>query len=190
MGTSIFLIGGSAGSITVLLQVLPAIDADITFPIVVILHRKAHPKSALNNLLDASTSVPVEEIDDKMELKNGRIYLAPADYHLLFEEKRTVSLDVSEKINYSRPSIDVSFQSAARMYEEEVAALLLSGGNHDGVEGLVSIAQHQGRTLVQDPATAEVEYMPRQAVEILPDAVLLRPEQMAAYINQMKSTYN
>lgn len=186
METNVLLIGGSAGSINVLLQVLPDIDEDISFPIVIILHRKSYPKSALTDLLETSTNMPVQEIDDKMKLEDGKIYLVPADYHLLFEDTRAISLDASEKVNYSRPSIDVTFQSAARIFGEKVTALLLSGANGDGVEGLISISQHQGNIFVQDPLTAEVDYMPRQAMEALPEATLLRPDQMAIYINELK----
>src|SRR5690606_12501898 len=190
METSILVIGGTAGSISVLLQILPAIDRNISFPIVVILHRKAHPKSGLDYLLAAHATLRVIEIEDKMELEDGVIYLAPADYHLLFEDTRIVSLDASEKVNYSHPSIDVTFQSASGIFGEKVAAFLLSGGNRDGVEGLTSIVQHRGRILVQDPLTAEVDYMPKQAIEALPEAIVLRPEQIAAYINHLKETNN
>ncbi|SFS48747.1 chemotaxis protein CheB [Sphingobacterium wenxiniae] len=186
MATDILLIGGSAGSITVLLQVLPAIDTDISFPIVIVLHRKSYPKSELDHLLEISTALPVQEVDDKMELENGKIYLVPADYHLLFEDERSIALDVSEKVNYSRPSIDVTFLSAASIFGDRTVALLLSGGNKDGVEGLVSIVEHQGRVLIQDPVTAEVDYMPQQAMEALPTATILRPEHMADAINQLK----
>ncbi len=187
MKTGVLLIGGSAGSIHVLLQVLPFIDEDISFPIVVVLHRKAYPKSNLDCLLKAHATIPVLEIEDKMELENGILYLVPADYHVLFEDECVVSLDASEKVNYSRPSIDITFQSAVRIFGQKTAALLLSGGNRDGVEGLISIAEHQGMICVQDPMTAEVEYMPRQAMKVLPQAILLRPEQIADYINKLKT---
>lgn len=188
METVILLIGGSAGSITVLMQVLPDIRPDIAFPVVIVLHRKAYPQSALDELLATSSHVPVLEAEDKIELENGKIYLVPADYHLIFENTRTVSLDASEKINYSRPSIDVTFESAARIFGNKTCALLLSGGNSDGVEGLRNIAQHHGKIFVQDPDTAEVDFMPRKAVETLVNAVILTPGQMAEYINELNKT--
>lgn len=187
METGIFLIGGSAGSINVLMQVLPEIHTDISFPIVIILHRKPHPQSALEELLASSSNIPVAEAEDKTELENGKIYLVPPDYHLLFENELIISLDASEKINYSRPSIDVTFESAARVFANKACALLLSGGNGDGIEGLRNIALHQGQILVQDPDTAEVDYMPRKAKEILPNAVILQPKQIAKFINELKN---
>lgn len=187
METGILIIGGSAGSINVLMKVLPFIETEITFPIVIVLHRKPYPQSALDDLFTTSSRIPVLDADDKTELENGKIYLVPADYHLLFEDRQTISLDASEKINYSRPSIDVTFTSAARTFGNKTAALLLSGGNGDGVEGLKSIAQHQGKIFVQDPETAEVDYMPRKAIEALPNAVIVQPELMAKFINELKN---
>lgn len=185
MGTDIFLIGGSAGSIAVLIQVLPDVKPDVAFPIVVVLHRKPYPQSALDELLSASSRMPVVDAEDKTELENGKIYLVPADYHLLFENERTISLDASEKINYSRPSIDVTFESAARVFGNKSAALLLSGANADGVEGLRNILKNQGKIFVQDPLTAEVDFMPRKAIEAFPNVKILLPNQMAKCLNEL-----
>ncbi|SMC66146.1 chemotaxis protein CheB [Moheibacter sediminis] len=190
METRILLIGGSAGSINVLMQVLPFIETDISFPIVIVLHRKPHPQSALDDLLATSTQIPVLEAEDKTELEIGKIYLVPPDYHLLFENESIISLDASEKINYSRPSIDVTFESAARVFGSKACALLLSGGNGDGVEGLRNISLHHGKIFVQDPLTAEVDYMPRKAVETLTELVILPPKLMAKYINELKKLQN
>lgn len=184
--TGILLIGGSAGSISVLLQMVPELEEDLPFPIIIVLHRKAHPESNLRDLLQFHSRLPVEELEDKMMIKKGCIYLAPADYHLLLEHKGQVALDSSEKINYSRPSIDVSFQSAAVIFKEQTTALLLSGANADGMEGLLTIIQYGGTVWVQDPASAEFGYMPAQTLlNLQPDAVL-KPSQMSALINQRK----
>lgn len=183
--TEIFIIGGSAGSLTVLLEILPQLNPDISFPIVIILHRKPHPDSVLNILLSNYTKLEVSEVEDKMTLKGKSIYIVPPDYHLLFENKQMVSLDSSEKLNYSRPSIDVTFQSVAQVFKESAAALLLSGANADGVEGLEYIKQYKGITLVQEPETAEVAYMPKQATLKVEIDHVLRPDQMAGFINQL-----
>jgi len=187
--TEILLIGGSAGSISVLLEVLPDLQRQLSFPIVVIVHRKSHPESILEELLGFRSRIPVEEAYDKMTLKDGHIYLVPADYHLLFEDKRMVSLDFSEKVNYSRPSIDVTFQSAAQIFMEHTVALLLSGANADGLEGLRCVAQQGGRILVQDPDTAEIAYMPQQALFNLQVDAVLKPQEMAVFINQLNTKH-
>ncbi|PRD46443.1 chemotaxis protein CheB [Sphingobacterium haloxyli] len=187
--TEILLVGGSAGSISVLLEVLPHLNGHLSFPIVVVVHRQSHPESILEGVLGSRSHLPVEEAYDKMTLKASYIYLVPADYHLLFENKQLVSLDYSEKINYSRPSIDVSFRSAAQIFTEHTTALLLSGANTDGIDGLRCIAQQRGTILVQDPDTAEIAYMPQQALLNLQVDTVLKPEEMASFINQLSTDY-
>ncbi|HKG08492.1 MAG TPA: chemotaxis protein CheB [Pedobacter sp.] len=158
-----FVIGGSAGSLEVLLKVLPVIDPDINFPIIIVIHRKHGTDSLLPDLLSGKTVLSVKEADEKESLVAGTVYIAPSDYHLLIEQDRTFSLDYSEKINYSRPSIDVTFQTAAEVYQERLVCLLLSGSNSDGVAGLKSVKDWGGTVLIQDPRTAQVAYMPAQA---------------------------
>ncbi|MBL1408404.1 chemotaxis protein CheB [Sphingobacterium sp. C459-1T] len=184
-GTKVVVIGGSAGSIHVLIEVLPYLNPDSLSSIVIVLHRKAHPESTLSTLLNAYSKVPVLEVVDKMFLEKGKAYLAPADYHLLFEKDGCMSLDVSEKVNFSRPSIDVAFYSAAQVFGENTVGLLLSGANSDGVEGLAHIAQYGGTICVQDPSTAEVDFMPRQALNKLKIEHVLAPKDMACYINKL-----
>ncbi|MGN7787731.1 chemotaxis protein CheB [Niabella sp. 22666] len=183
--TEILLIGGSAGSISVLLEIVPQLDKELSFPIIIILHRKAHPESNLCELLKFHSSLPVAEVEDKTPLIAGCLYLAPADYHLLLETKSLAALDSSEKVNYSRPSIDVSFQSAAVLFKQHTAGLLLSGANADGMEGLLTIAAYGGTVLVQDPASAEFGYMPKQTLLNLEADAVLKPAQMAAFINNL-----
>lgn len=159
-----FIIGGSAGSLEVLLKVLPAIDPAISFPVIIVVHRKHGSDSLLTELLSSRTSLPVKEVDEKERILPGIIYIAPSDYHLLIEQDHTFSLDYSEKVNYSRPSIDVTFQTAAEVYKASLVCLLLSGSNADGVNGLKSVKLWGGLTAVQNPETAQVPYMPGQAM--------------------------
>jgi two-component system chemotaxis response regulator CheB len=184
--TRILVVGGSAGSLEALLHFLPKVKTDISFSIVIVLHRKNAGESMLANLLQSRTELPVREIEDKEKMKPSTIYVAPANYHVLIEKEDFFSLDVSEKINYSRPSIDVSFETAADVYGPAAAALLLSGANNDGTEGLKCIQEKGGKVLIQQPSSAEVSYMPQQALkEINADAVL-STEKIAEYINALK----
>ncbi|RZK82538.1 MAG: chemotaxis protein CheB [Pedobacter sp.] len=180
------VIGGSAGSLDVLLKLLPAVDAQIPFPIIIVIHRKRGADSLLPDLLSSRTKLIVKEIDEKEQIVPGTVYIAPSDYHLLIEQDRTFSLDYSEKINYSRPSIDVTFQTAAEVYKKKLACLLLSGSNADGVNGLKSVKLWGGRVLVQDPATAQVAYMPAQAILNVAVDEILKIEMMGVYINSLK----
>lgn len=187
MNTEIFLIGGSAGSLKVLLQLLPDLKIP-QFPILIVLHRSPAGHSIINSLLGNYTNIPIVDIEDKTALEAGRIYIAPADYHVLIEKDKTVTLDYSEKFNYSRPSIDVTFMSAARIYKERTFALLLSGANDDGSEGLRYIKSLRGSAIVQDPKTCEVSYMPTQALNKGGIDLVIRPEEIAAFINKLNIT--
>ncbi len=158
-----FIIGGSAGSLDVLLKVLPVVKPDIDFPIIIVVHRKHGADSLLPVLLSTRTKLRVKEVDEKEKILAGTVYVAPSDYHLLIEQDQTFSLDYSEKINYSRPAIDATFQTAAEVYGSELVCLLLSGSNADGVNGLKSVKAWDGTTAIQDPETAQVAYMPAQA---------------------------
>ncbi len=180
---TVVVIGGSTGSIDVLLQLLPALPNPLTFAMVVVIHRKNTSDSALVNLLAVRTHVPVQEVEDKDVLTPGTIYLAPADYHLLLEKDGTFTLDYSEKVHYSRPSIDVTFESVADVYGSGVTGILLSGANADGTAGLQAISQAGGTTIVQHPDTAQVAYMPQQAIQnVQIDYILTAPE-MIQFLN-------
>ena len=127
----------------------------------------------------------MREAEEKAVQMPGKIYIAPGDYHLLFEQNKTFSLDASEKVNYSRPSIDVTFRSAADVYGAGLICVLLSGANADGSDGLAYVKSKGGMTDAQDPATAEVPYMPEQA--ILHGVVdhIIDADQLAAFLNQL-----
>jgi len=183
--TEMIVIGGSAGSLQVIMEMIKNLDESPGFPIVLVVHRKAHSMSILPTLLQQFTPMEVIEIEDKTEIQKNKIYIVPADYHLLFEDKMTVSLDSSEKMNYSRPSIDVTLKSAAETFGETLIGILLSGANADGVEGLKYIKKNNGKVWIQNPDTAEVDYMPRQAVEQVEYDLLIAPSDLAKIINQL-----
>ncbi|WP_294214690.1 chemotaxis protein CheB [uncultured Chryseobacterium sp.] len=185
--TELVVIGGSAGSLQVILEMVKKLDSPLAFPILVVVHRKAHSVSILPALLQQFSPLDVIEVEDKTEIDVNGIYIVPADYHLLFESRRAVSLDSSEKLNYSRPSIDVTFKSAAEMYGENLTGVLLSGANADGVEGLKYIKKNKGQVWIQDPDTAEVRYMPQYAVERVAYDRLITPGTLADHINKLHS---
>ena len=161
----VLVIGGSAGSLDVLIHLLPAIRKDLGLAIIIVLHRKGGV-SILAELLGGRSSWPVKEAEDKEPVTGNCIYLAPADYHLLLESNKTFSLDASEKLHYSRPAIDVTFETAADVYLDHTAALLLSGANADGAAGLKKVKEAGGLTLVQDPEEAIAAYMPNSAIRL------------------------
>jgi len=182
----VVMIGGSAGSLDVLLYILPKLRPDLAVVIVIVLHRKTNVESPLINLLQTKTTLPVSEAEEKEPLVPGHIYLAPADYHLLLERNKTFSLDYSEKVHFSRPSIDVSFETAADVFSGNVTGILLSGANADGVEGLRRISERGGDVIIQEPSTADVAFMPAEAIRSGIAAKVFTPEQMMHYINSLK----
>lgn len=179
----LIVIGGSAGGLQPILTLLPGLSVSLNAAIIIVLHRQSHYESVLTDLLSARSLLPVKEAAEKEPLQRGVIYIVPADYHLLIESDHTLSLDDSEKVNFSRPSIDVTFSSAALAYGSNMTALLLSGANTDGTEGLIDVHEAGGTTAVQDPATADVDYMPRQAISMAPVDIILQPQEMATFIN-------
>jgi two-component system chemotaxis response regulator CheB len=181
--TQIVLIGGSTGSIDVLLELLPALQPPLSFALIIVVHRKNTADSTLADLLALKTRIPLREVDDKDPLTPDTIYLAPADYHLLIERDGTFSLDDSEKINYSRPSIDVTFESAADIHGPALVGVLLSGANADGSEGLKAIKKAGGITVVQQPETAQVAYMPQQAMLNVSIDYVLDIQALARFLN-------
>ncbi len=183
-GCRVLIIGGSAGSLDAILKILPKL-AIPSFAMVIVLHRKSSEDTTLEELLAVKTRIPVAEVEDKTPLLPGSIYIAPSDYHLLFENNDTLSLDISEKVNYSRPSIDVSFESAAEVYGASLAAILLSGANADGTDGLKAVKKAGGIVIVQDPQTAEMDFMPRSAIENMVPDYILSPEGLTELIGRI-----
>ena len=175
-------IGGSAGSLQVILAVLTAIGEEFPMPVLVILHRNGGFESSLEDLFSARTGRPIREVEEKETMQNGFVYLCPADYHVLLEKDGSFSLDYSERVHFSRPSIDVSFRSAAEVFGPGLVALLLSGGNADGAEGLQVARERGGVTIVQDPATADVPYMPQQAITRMKPDYILPAESIPEFI--------
>jgi len=169
----LLVIGGSAGSLSMVLKLLPLLKKEMNVAMVMVFHRKQTDDTMLVDMFSSRTEYAVKEADDKDELTPGTIFIAPADYHLLIEKNKTLTLDASEKIHYSRPSIDVTFETGADAYGQKMIGMLLSGANADGVEGLITAKKLGSLIIVQDPACAEVPYMPQQAVEKVPVDLLL-----------------
>jgi len=186
IGFKVVIVGGSAGSLEVLMKVLPQLTPMSKFALVFVLHRKSAEDSTLEELIAMKTVIPVKQVEDKTPLLPGFIYVAPSDYHLLFETHHQLSLDTSEKVNYSRPSIDVSFESAAEVYGPQLTGILLSGANSDGTNGLKVIKQQGGTVVIQDPATAEMPFMPRTALENVTPDFVLGVEELLQFINNIK----
>ncbi len=184
----VIVIGGSAGALDVLFSLLPALRRDFPHAIVIVLHRKGSDDGSLAKLLAIRSGLPVREIEDKDDLSAGSVFLAPPDYHLLFEADGGLSLDDSEKVAYSRPSIDVALGSAADAYGERVTALLLSGANADGADGMMRVRACGGVTIAQLPASAAVPFMPQQAISNGAAKLVYDVAGIVRYLNELDGT--
>jgi two-component system, chemotaxis family, protein-glutamate methylesterase/glutaminase len=163
------VIGGSAGSIAVLGEILPGLPA--SFPsVLVVVHVPPFPPSHLSNIFGPRCAMRVREADAFEPIEAGTVYFAPADYHLLVEPDRRCALSIEPPVHFSRPAIDVLFESAAEVYGPALVGMVLTGSSADGARGLAAIHAAGGVAVVQDPATAEVPVMPRSAIAAVPSA--------------------
>jgi two-component system chemotaxis response regulator CheB len=168
----ITVIGTSWGGLAALRELIAAFPADMPIPVVLVQHRHRESDNALSRLLQEETPLNVCEVEDKAPILAGNIYIAPPDYHLLVD-KDYFTLSVDEPIRFSRPSIDLTFASAADAYGDRTIGAVLTGANADGAEGLRRIAERGGAAFVQEPVTAESPTMPAAALRAVPKATVL-----------------
>jgi two-component system, chemotaxis family, protein-glutamate methylesterase/glutaminase len=167
---AITVVGTSWGGLAALRELVSCLPEKLAVPVVLIQHRHKMSDDALPRLLQDRTPLSVCEAEDKMPIEPGRIYVAPADYHLLVERDSYFTLSMEEPIRYSRPSIDVTFTSAADAFGGRTIGVVLTGANADGAAGLKRISERGGAALIQEPATAESPAMPAAALNAVPKA--------------------
>ena len=171
------VIGASAGGVEALTLLLPALPATFRPALFIVLHLPRERPSLLVEIFARRCVRPVREADDKEPVEPGTVYFAPPDYHMLLEKNRQIALSADEPVHFSRPSIDVLFESAAEVYGERLLGVILTGGNQDGAVGLQAIHQAGGVTVVQQPDNAKVPLMVVSALQRSPaDFVLSLPE--------------
>ena len=159
------VVGASAGGGAALRAILSKLPGEFPLPILVAQHLHPSDEGRFATSIADVARMSVATICDKQAIEPGRIYIAPARYHMLVEKDRTIALSVDEKVKWSRPSIDVLFDSAARVYGGQLIAVILSGANDDGADGMRAVRQFGGYPIVQDPATAESPTMPLAAIQ-------------------------
>ncbi|MFR0690813.1 chemotaxis protein CheB [Enterobacterales bacterium AE_CKDN230030158-1A_HGKHYDSX7] len=167
------VIGASAGGVDALFQLFDGLPAGFALPMIVVLHLPENHESQLVDLFARRLAIPVREACDKAPVEAGTLYFASAGYHLSIEQDLSFALSREAPRNFSRPSIDILFDSAADAYRQYLAGILLTGANQDGAEGLAHIQRQGGLTIVQDPAQAAVSTMPEAAIALhAPDHIL------------------
>lgn len=160
------VIGGSAGSFQGITKILSNLPDNFQLPIIMCLHRLKHVRNGFVEALSIKSIMEVTEPYDKQPVKRGKVYLAPANYHLSIELGQYFSLSTEEMVNNSRPAIDITLETAAYAYRNRLIGILLSGANRDGAWGMKRIKDREGLTIVQDPAECMIDTMPTAAMKL------------------------
>lgn len=164
--SEVLLLGGSAGSFKLMFRAAKSFPARLSKAVIMVIHRKKNFSSEIEKLFSENSRMSLHEIKDKDSIEENQIYIAPANYHTLIETDRYFSLDVSEAVWFSKPSIDVTFESAAGVYGSRCTAILFSGANQDGASGLLQLRNCGALTIVQHPEDAEMPEMPNAAIAL------------------------
>lgn len=172
------VVGASAGGVEVLSALLAALPAGCPVAFFIVMHIPRERPSLLPEVFGMRCALPVKEAEDKEPVQPGTVYFAPPDYHLLLDRGPALALSSDEPVHFSRPSIDVLFESAADIYGERLLGLILTGANQDGAAGLAAVGRSGGRTVVQDPDSAAVAYLPQAALQQGPVDFILSPTQL------------
>jgi two-component system, chemotaxis family, protein-glutamate methylesterase/glutaminase len=171
------VVGASAGGVEALLKVFQQLRRGFRLPIITVLHLPDERRSLLADVFASHVPMPVKEAEDKETIAPGTLYFAGPGYHLSVERDLSLSLSQEERVFYSRPSIDILFESAADAYDSRLAGVLLTGANNDGAQGMARISEYGGLTVIQDPAGALARTMPEAALALsTPDFLLPLPD--------------
>lgn len=181
----LIVIGASAGGIESLTQILVSLPAKFSASIVIVQHISHDSQRSLATHFSAVTHVPVREVEDKEPILGGVVYFAPTNYHLLISDEGVFNLNVDPPVSFSRPSIDVLFQSAAEVYKQRVMGIILTGTNHDGAEGLKEIRRCGGLAVVQNPDNARYSVMPQTALEVADPQLVMTLDEIGFFLNRL-----
>lgn len=179
------IIGGSAGSFQVVTKILNSLPKNFPLPVLLCLHRLKHVRSGFVEALSLKSNIPVTEPSDKQQLKPGIAYLAPANYHMYIELANRIALSTEDPVNHSRPSIDLSFITAAYAYRNKLVGIILSGANKDGALGLKKLKDLGGLAIVQDPQECEVKTMTESALNVTPVDHVFKTEQIIRFLQKL-----
>ncbi|WP_040294834.1 chemotaxis protein CheB [Beggiatoa alba] len=179
------VIGSSAGGIKALSAILKTLPSTFPLPILIVQHLHPDSDSYIVNILSNCTSLRVKQADEKEGIMGGVIYIAPPNYHLLVEEDKTLSLSIDAPVNFSRPSVDVLFETAAYAYREGLIGVILTGANSDGSQGVKKIKKLGGCVIVQSLETAEAKAMPQAAINAIKVDKVLPIEQIGTHLSYL-----
>ena len=176
------VIGGSAGSFPVISELLSVIPEDFPIPIFLSMHRLKHIRKGFQEALSIRSIKSVHEPIDKESIQKGKIYLAPANYHMGIELGNSIFLSTDDPANNSRPSIDITLDTASYVYKDKLLAILLSGANKDGAMGMKKVNMRGGTTIVQSPEECLINTMPKAAIEATEIDHVLEIDKITSYL--------
>lgn len=176
------IIGASAGALEALSLILPTLPASFPLPVFVVVHVPPHKHSVLADIFNAKCRVKVIEAEDKEPIEPGVIYFAPPNYHMLFESRSSIALSNEDEVLFSRPSIDVAFESAAEVWGSDLIGIILTGANQDGAKGLRAISTAGGELIVQNPDDAYAKAMPEAAIALSAHAQVRSLAEISTYL--------
>ena len=183
------VIGGSAGSFQGIVKILAALPSDFPLPVFMALHRLKHVRHGFVEALSLKSTLPVVEPEDKESIRKSTVYLAPANYHMSIELGNYFALSTEDMVNNSRPSIDITLNSAAYAYRNKLIGILLSGANRDGGLGMKSIKDKGGLTVAQEPSECMIDTMPRAAMSLTSIDHVLRIDEIISLLKELKHEY-
>lgn len=181
------VIGGSAGSFQVVTSILSNLPKNFKIPIILCLHRLKHVRGGFVEALSIKTNIEIVEPQDKQNVKPGKAYLAPANYHLSVELGYTFALSTEEMVSFSRPAIDVTMESCGFVYKHKMVGIILSGANKDGAYGLKKVSDYGGLTIVQDPNESRVQTMPKASMELTDVNYVYSTNQIIQFLNSLNA---
>ncbi len=179
------VIGVSAGGLSALTRILPRLDKGLGLSVLIVQHLGTASDDFLVRHFRQMCRLAVVEAEDKAPIEPGTIYFAPPNYHLLVEPDQTIALSTEGPVNYSRPSIDLLFESAADAFGQALIGVILTGANSDGSRGMARIKRKGGLAIVQSPETAEADAMPKAALNRADIDLILSLDQISNHINQL-----
>ncbi len=181
--------GASAGGVEALSSLLPCLRPGCGVSVLVVVHLPRERPSLLATVFASKCALPVTEAQDKQPIAPETIYFAPPDYHMLVDEGPQLALDADELVHFSRPSVDVLFESVADAYGPRAAGVMLTGANQDGALGLAAIARRGGPTFVQDPTSASASAMPAAALRLAPASRILDLPALSSLLSTLRGGY-
>ncbi len=181
------VIGVSAGGLAALNEILPKLEIGFCLPVLVVQHISPDSENYLPQHYDVRCELSVKEAEDKEPIHPGTIYFSPPNYHLMVECDQSIALSIDPRVNFSRPSVDVLFMTAADAFRDGLIGIILTGANSDGADGLAKIKKFGGMTIVQSPETAENPAMPEAAIEAADVDHILPLNKIASLLNSLCS---